>query len=495
MRVVVLNADELCFLFERPLRRQVFRDGGRAQRDRARCRACRGRAPGRPGKRVYACSESRSPRWGERNASPRRATQNVFFSSAPTATIERLPEWSCSGSGVYPRDRRIGKAVRTTESSHRRWIGRSWARKASAIPPSRARASPSSNAIGSSEMFPLVSTNELPRSAASKWWRGVYGSMTPSHGDPGAIEAATGAPLRLRASTIGRSRERSNVHSAARDLAQLVRCRRHHRERLLLAPLAGAQPRHCVLVRGVAGQVVAAQALDGEDGSRAQQRHGFLQRHREARPAGGTRDRLRMEAPIGGVLVLAAAVGAHRESGHRRVRPVVRDGPDDREAGPALRAVDERVAEAAVVRIEELPKTVVARGHVRRHDRGAVRRPARGDLEALVAPGPHRLAVTVSTCASAGASPISEAAKESSAAGSPSASITTPSPSFKTKPASRLRPASRCTKGRKPTPCTTPRTRNRRRSLMTTVVASPLQPCDAQGTAGNPRSSYASSPM
>ena len=37
-------------------------------------------------------------------------------------------------SGAKPRERRIEKLAATTESSQRRWIGRSWLRSASAIP-------------------------------------------------------------------------------------------------------------------------------------------------------------------------------------------------------------------------------------------------------------------------------------------------------------------------------------------------------------------------
>ncbi len=84
----------------------------------------------------------------ETNACPPLTRQKVFFNSAPQASIGRVAAVaSSSGSGAYPRDRRIGSrspaTTRTTESSVRMWIGRSWVRNASAMPASRASASSS----------------------------------------------------------------------------------------------------------------------------------------------------------------------------------------------------------------------------------------------------------------------------------------------------------------------------------------------------------------
>ena len=373
VRVVVLDADELGVLLERPLRREVL--GVEVVRDdaRARRRASRGRARGRRGRRGRR-ARSRGRR-GAARGTPRapRATQNVLFSSAPAATSGRR------GAGERQRRRArsrasggAGSAARTTESSQRRWIGRSCARKASAIPPSRARASSSSKAIGSSERLPLVSTSGPPKSAASRWWSGVYGSISPSHGVPGATDAGDAARRAPAQSTIGRAGEREQL--------ELVRARprrarsgsaRHHRERLLLAVLARAQPRDRVLVGRVAGEVVAAEALDRDD--RARRAAARPPPRAAARAAARRRgsDRLGVEAAVGRILVLAAAVGAEREAGHRRVRAVVRDRADDREARAALGAVDERVAVAAVGRVEQLAQAVVAGGDVRRDQRRA----------------------------------------------------------------------------------------------------------------------------
>ncbi len=84
-------------------------------------------------------------------------------------------------------------------------------------------------------------------------------------------------------------------------------------------------------------------------------------------------DRLRVEAPVGGVGVLPGAGGAHREPGHRRRRPVVGEALDDGESGSATCARDEGVAVAPVRGVGQLAQAVGARGHVRGGE-GASRR-------------------------------------------------------------------------------------------------------------------------
>ncbi len=91
---------------------------------------------------------SRSPMCWETNARSPLARQNVLFSSAPQARTGAANRAATrSGSGAYPRARRSSDARprngRTTESSVLMWIGRSWVRKASAMPPSRSSASSS----------------------------------------------------------------------------------------------------------------------------------------------------------------------------------------------------------------------------------------------------------------------------------------------------------------------------------------------------------------
>ena len=98
-----------------------------------------------------------------------------------------------------------------------------------------------------------------------------------------------------------------------------------------------------------------------------------------------------MEAPIQRILVLAAAVLAEPEAGHRRVRPVVGHRADDREARAALGAVHERVAVAPVGRVEQLAHALVAGGDVRRDQCRAARGPARDDAEGALATRRQRL--------------------------------------------------------------------------------------------------------
>ena len=116
--------------------------------------------------------------WWETNARRSLATQKVFFSSAPVASTGRgNAQGRRTGSGAKPRERRTRKTrsrkERTTESSVRMWMARSWSRKQSAMASSRSKASSSADAIGSSEMLPLVRTKGTARSRARRWCRGV----------------------------------------------------------------------------------------------------------------------------------------------------------------------------------------------------------------------------------------------------------------------------------------------------------------------------------
>ncbi len=165
----------------------------------------------------------------------------------------------------------------------------------------------------------------------------------------------------------------------------------HDGERLLLPELPSAQARDRGLVGRVAGEVVAAEALDRQDAAPAQELSRALERHREPRPADGAADRLGVEAAVGRVLVLAAAVRAERERGHGRVRPVVGHGLHDREPWSALRAVDERVPVPPVGRVEQLAQAVVAGGDVGGDQSRATARHALEDPEPALADRLDRL--------------------------------------------------------------------------------------------------------
>ena len=88
-----------------------------------------------------------------------------------------------------------------------------------------------------------------------------------------------------------------------------------------------------------------------------------------ARPALRARVGLCVEAAVAGILVLAPAFRAHGESRHRGVRAVVGNVADDREPWPAVGAVGERVAKAAIAGVEDLGEAVGAGGAIGR-DRG-----------------------------------------------------------------------------------------------------------------------------
>ena len=81
---------------------------------------------------------------------------------------------------------------------------------------------------------------------------------------------------------------------------------------------------------------------------------------------------LRVKAAVARVVVFGLALRAHRERFHRGVRAVVGQGFDDAEARAAVRAVGERIAVTAVLRIENLAQTIGTGGDVRQHQRGFV---------------------------------------------------------------------------------------------------------------------------
>ena len=259
---------------------------------------------------------------------------------------------------------------------------RSWVSMASTIGPSRARASLSSWAMGSSDRLPLVMTSAFPNRCSSRVCSGVYGQheaqLGQAGGDAGGQLASLGiVPDEQHDRPPGRAQGglglgRDDGHGPGG-----VDVGHHDGEGLVVAGLAPAQLGHRVGVGGVDGQVVAAEALDGQDPALGQQGHrlveGVVGLGQQAAVGGeqgelGAADRagdgLGVEPAVGGVGVLGPAVGAHDEAGHGGRLPVVGDRPDDRVAGPAVGAVDERVAVAAVGGVEQLALAVGAGGDV-----------------------------------------------------------------------------------------------------------------------------------
>src|ERR687889_2721637 len=77
---------------------------------------------------------------------------------------------------------------------------------------------------------------------------------------------------------------------------------------------------------------------------------------------------LGVEAAVGGILVLAAAVGAHSKARHRSRGPVVRNRAGDGEARAAVRAIGERVTVTPVRGVQKLGQAIVAGCDVRRDE-------------------------------------------------------------------------------------------------------------------------------
>ncbi len=139
------------------------------------------------------------------------------------------------------------------------------------------------------------------------------------------------------------------------------------------------------LVAREAGEVVAADALHGEHRSVPKERCGLSDGHGQLRPADGATRGLGVEPPVGRIVVLGAALPAHREPGHGRVATVVRHLPDDREPRTAVGAVDEGVVVTAVARVEELAEAGVAGGDVGWDESRSPSRAAWGDRKSRLA--------------------------------------------------------------------------------------------------------------
>ena len=191
--------------------------------------------------------------------------------------------------------------------------------------------------------------------------------------------------------------------------------------------------------RRVAGEVVAAEALDREDrcrrgAGRSPSSSGIESRGPQAGQAIGSAWKRRS----------AGSSYSRRQSAHI-VKPAIvvfgrsyGNALDDREARAALRAVDERVAVAAVGRVEELAQAVVAGGDVGRDRARCGLSPA---LSAIVKVGSPRLGTPV-RCHCVDTRQRRGLALERQAEGVEGARVALrldrrhPSPSFSTKPPS-----------------------------------------------------------
>ena len=245
---------------------------------------------------------------------------------------------------------------------------------------SRASASPSSKAMGSSERLPLVITSGRPASAQQQVVERRVGEHAGrAAGCPGPARRPAprpgaggrgrwGAPP-SRAGSAPPASSTATAAAASRSAtitASGFSSRRFRRR----------SSRHRGRGGGVAGEVEAAQPLHGQqpplraappppppaDRPASGAPPGVEQR--EARPAGRAGVGLGVEAPVARVVVLGRAGVAHGEAGHGGGGPVVGDAQRDGEARAAVGAVGEGVAVAAVGRVGELGRAGRAGGQV-----------------------------------------------------------------------------------------------------------------------------------
>src|SRR5699024_8061932 len=144
-------------------------------------------------------------------------------------------------------------------------------------------------------------------------------------------------------------------------------------------------------------------------------------------PAGGAAVGLGVVAAAAQVGVFGGAAAAHGKPGHGGIGPVVGQGPQDGKSGPAVGAVDERIAVPPAV-LGRMAKAV------------SPRQEARGRT------------VTCSTTARGGGPARSVRTNASMASGGPSSSSSTPAGVLRAQPPRPSRDASRWRNGRNPTP-------------------------------------------
>ncbi len=81
-----------------------------------------------------------------------------------------------------------------------------------------------------------------------------------------------------------------------------------------------------------------------------------------------------MKPSVSGIMVFTIAVRTHGKVTHRGLRPIIGNGSDDGKTGSAVGAVDKRIAETTIVRVDQFMKTVVTKSNVGR-DHGSSHRP------------------------------------------------------------------------------------------------------------------------
>ena len=191
-----------------------------------------------------------------------------------------------------------------------------------------------------------------------------------------------GERSRRRSAGVGAANRSTTARSRAMSASGFVRRSLARRRRATAVRLRGSQTRWNppspltarilpARMRAAASGIAAAELAAGPGVA-----------ERQARPAGRAGDGLGVVAAVERVLVFPAAVRAHREPGHRRARPVVGQAADDGVAGPAVGAVREGIAVAALARRLDLLEAVGAGGDVGGDEDEASGLPGLADLEA-----------------------------------------------------------------------------------------------------------------
>ena len=155
-----------------------------------------------------------------------------------------------------------------------------------------------------------------------------------------------------------------------------------HRERLLVAALAGAQALDRAFVARVDQKLESTHAFERQNFTARQHLRRLLNRSRERRSADWAGVRLSVESSIRRVAIFPPAILAEREARHGRVGTVVRNLLDDRVPRPAVGAIDKRIKIPAVGRIEQLAQTIRASGEIGLNPRASMlQHVARQDLK------------------------------------------------------------------------------------------------------------------
>ena len=328
-----------------------------------------------------------------------RAQQNVFLSSAPQASTGASRRRTRDRRAArIPRERRstTGRPAmtRAMESSQRVTISRSCRTNRSATPPSRVTRL--GVAVGD-RLFREVARGHHQRARRTAEQQVVQRRVGQQDPDQRVARRDRLGQQRRGvarvASTIGRSGEAEQPFLAgarSRDRLACSSVAHHHGERLLVAVLPIPQASHGRVRRRVAREVEAADPLDRDDASVARAPRGrdsmaspsrtarpSAPRSVELRPARRAGVRLRVEPAIVRRSSYSRWHAGHIVNGAIVVaRPVV-GARSHREARPAVRAVGEGIAVAAVPCVADFGEALGTRRQVRR-DRDVSDRRRRG---------------------------------------------------------------------------------------------------------------------